>query len=225
MLIAEQSSKVMVFSKESDFRYPSYPIKKYSFLNDSSVSNISSLGLSIPNGNNLLEVLQREPLLRKDLAEILQTYELKLLLDSSSGSIMLIKELGDSTVLRIPYHQIADTLKRLIFFKAAIQSNSDSVLLFEEPEAHMFPPYIAKFTTDVMYDKNNNQYFIATHSPFVLNDFMEDMEKDDLAIYAIGYLKGETTINRLTDKQVTDIYQYGVDLFFNLEEFLKDVVS
>jgi hypothetical protein len=46
---------------------------------------------------------------------------------------------------------------------------------------------------------------------------MEDMENEDLAIYAVGYVNGETTINRLSDKQVTDIYQYGVDLFFNLE--------
>ncbi|MGF2413229.1 MAG: hypothetical protein ACQUYJ_12935, partial [Ferruginibacter sp.] len=87
-----------------------------------------------------------------------------------------------------------------------------------------FPPYISKFTSDIIFDKNDNQYFIATHSPFVLNDFMEDMDKEDLSIYVVGLTNGETVVRRLTDEEITEIYQYGIDLFFNLENFLKDAV-
>ena len=111
-----------------------------------------------------------------------------------------------------------------VFHKAAISANQNTVLLFEEPEAHMFPPYIAKFTADVMFDKNDNQYFIATHSPFVLNDFMEDMDKDELSIYIVGLKDGETIVRKITEEEITEIYQYGIDLFFNLENFLKDAV-
>ena len=90
----------------------------------------------------------------------------------------------------------------------------------------MFPPYISKFTADVMYNKSQNQYFITTHSPFVLNDFMEDVDKEDLSVYAVGYKKetGETIIRRITEDEMEEIYQYGVDLFFNLENYLKDAV-
>ena len=129
-------------------------------------------------------------------------------------------------IFSIPYELVADTLQRLIFYKAAIMSNKNCVLLFEEPEAHMFPPYISKFTSDVTYDENDNQFFIATHSPFVINDFMENLKKEDYAIFAVGYNKenGETIIRKISDDEINEIYQYGIDLFFNLENYLKDVV-
>jgi hypothetical protein len=86
----------------------------------------------------------------------------------------------------------------------------------------MFPPYIAKFTTDIIFDDNKNQYFIATHSPFVLSDFIEELDRKDLSVYVVDYQKGETVIKRLTDEEISEIAQYGVDLFFNLENYLDD---
>ncbi len=200
--------------------------KKYHFKSEGGFiyANPDQRVLDYPFGSNLSEVIRYNSSLRRECGELFSKYGLKLIFDEN-GSIVVQKQLDEFSAFQFSFLQVADTLQRLIFHKAAIVTNANAILLFEEPEAHMFPPYISKFTTDVMLDKNNNQFFISTHSPFVLNDFMEDMEKGDLAIYAVGYLNGETTISRLTDKQVTDIYQYGVDLFFNLEEFLKDVVS
>jgi AAA15 family ATPase/GTPase len=198
-------------------------VKKYQFTSTTKYQNNSSAGLSLPYGNNMLDILQKEAKLRKEIAGIFQEYNLKLLLDRTDQTIKFQKELSDGTAVSIPYHQVADTLRRLIFFKAAIQTNNNSILLFEEPESHMFPPYISKFTGDIISDENNNQYFIATHSPFVLNDFMEELDKEDLSIYAVGLKDGETIIRRLTDDEITEVYQYGVDLFFNLENYLKDV--
>ena len=137
----------------------------------------------------------------------------------------MIKSIDSDSIFQLSYKLLADTLQRLFFYKTAVVTNQNSVLLFEEPEAHMFPPYIAKFTTDIINDESRNQFFIATHSPFVLNDFMEDMDKNDLSIYVVGLKKGETVIRRLTNEQITEIYQYGIDLFFNLEDYLKDAVS
>lgn len=181
--------------------------------------------LQSPEGGNLFLMLRENVELRKEINEILGNYGLRLLIDKTKNELRLIKSINADSIFQLPYSLLADTVQRLVFFKTVIKTNKDVVLLLEEPEAHMFPPYISKFTSDVMYDKNNNQYFIATHSPFVLNDFMEDMNREELAIYAVGYENGETIIRRLTDKQVTEIYQYGVDLFFNLEDYLKDVVS
>jgi hypothetical protein len=86
----------------------------------------------------------------------------------------------------------------------------------------MFPPYISKFTADVMYDKNGNQFFINTHSPFVINDLMENLKNNDLSIYVVGYKKdnGETVVRRLSEMELHEIYQYGIDLYLNLENFL-----
>ncbi len=108
-----------------------------------------------------------------------------------------------------------------MFYKAAIATNENAVLLFEEPEAHMFPPYIKLFTNDII-DKKSNQYFLATHSPFVLHEFLETHAvREELSIYAVGLQNGETTIKRLTDEEVDEVYQYGVDLFFNIESYVQ----
>jgi AAA15 family ATPase/GTPase len=203
---------------------PGFSIKKYEFKKNE-LRNINQYsGLKFPFGENLFDIIQTNEIINDEVSELLKEYGFEFLYESRLQAYTIFKR-TDKGVFTIPYELLADTLQRVIFYKAAIFSNKETVLLFEEPEAHMFPPYISKFTADVMYDKNNNQYFIATHSPFVLNDFMEDVDKESLSIYAVGYSKGETTVSRLTDKQVNDVYQYGVDLFFNLEDFLKDVVS
>jgi AAA15 family ATPase/GTPase len=199
-------------------------IRKYEFLKHIIYLSKGFSYLSYPYGDNIFSIISGNIDLKNDVQELFIPYNLELLYDFREQKFTILKRTS-SGVFSIPYELVADTLQRVVFYKAAISSNRETVLLFEEPEAHMFPPYVSKFTADVIYDKNDNQFFIATHSPFVLNDFMEDMDKDHLSIYAVGYTNGETTVNRLTDKQVTDIYQYGVDLFFNLEDFLKDVVS
>ncbi len=197
-------------------------VRKYSFQNAVYDIRTNALNFSFPDGENLTEVIQFDKRLRKEVAELFKFYNLKFLIDQATNTIRGLKEIDEETIYTIPFHQMADTLQRLIFHKAAIMSNENTVLLFEEPEAHMFPPYISNFTADVIHDEKNNQYFIATHSPFVLNDLMEDA-RNELSIYAVGLHYGATTIKRITDEEMHEIYQYGIDLFFNLEDYLKDV--
>lgn len=200
-------------------------IRKYEFLKRVPYSTKGYSHLSYPNGDNIFNIISSNANLMKEVKELFEPFNLELLFDTREQKFTILKRTS-SGIFSIPYDLIADTLQRVIFYKAAILSNKRTALLFEEPEAHMFPPYIAKFTTDVMFDDRKNQFFISTHSPFVLNDFMEDMEKDDLAIYVVGYKKdtGETLVRKITDEEITEIYQYGIDLFFNLENFLKDAV-
>jgi AAA15 family ATPase/GTPase len=212
--------KISRDTTESNYHYIVGSIRKYEFKSDGIINQQRPFTLAIPFGSNLLEVLQRDSNLRKEVASIFDTYDLKLFIDGEE--IKFLKYLTDGTGVSIPYHQIADTLRRLIFYKASILSNKDSILLFEEPEAHMFPPYIAKFTTDIIFDENNNQYFISTHSPFILNDFMEDMDINDLSLYVVGLDNGETVVRRLNNDEMSEINQYGIDLFFNLESYLKE---
>lgn len=209
------------FDDLKDFNVKPYKFSEAKIFNQ----NTSALELNIPAGKNMFEVIISNAELRKEFSDLLKPYDLDMVIDASAGDIKISPRMKDGIIHTMPISLMADTLVRLIFFKTAIVSNKDSVLVFEEPEAHMFPPYIAKFTSDIIFDNNNNQYFIATHSPFVLNDFMEDMDKEDLSIYVVGLTNGETVVRRLTDEEITEIYQYGVDLFFNLEDYLKDAVS
>ncbi len=169
-----------------------------------------------PSGANLLEVIEHDRLLENELSALFKEYGLKLLFDKTSQTLRIDKPLKENAA-SFPFSSIADTLQRLIFFKAAIASNTNSILLFEEPEAHCFPPYIAHFTQDVI-DAETNQFFIATHSPYVLNDFLEDT-KIDLAIYMVDFQDGQTVVYRLSDEELDEVYSYGIDVFFNYERF------
>lgn len=202
--------------ENNNFKIPF--IKKYDFNNNAIITDGLGGSLDFPEGRNLFGVLSTNKELKKDFVEIFERYHLRLALDKAESEIKLIKETSDSDVFILSLDQIADTLKRLLFYVAAIKSNRDCTLLFEEPEAHLFPPYISHITSEMIYNKSN-QYFVATHSQFFLNDLMEDA-KDDLAVYVVGYKNGETTINRLSDQQIHEIYNYGIDLFLNIKNYV-----
>lgn len=207
-------------STKKNYKFP--VVKKYVFNSNSGSNSLKTNGLLLksPYGENLVDIVQFNNELRKEVGELFKNYNLKLLIDQATNSIRGLKQLDDETIFTVPFYQMADTLQRLIFHKAAIMSNENTVLLFEEPEAHMFPPYIRMFTKDIVFDKGrNNQYFIATHSPVVLSDFLEDA-REELAIHLVGYKNGETIVKTLTDKEVNEVYEYGVDLFFNIESYL-----
>jgi AAA15 family ATPase/GTPase len=218
-LISSATNDVVDFSERfEDLDY--FNVKPYKF-SEGKIFNesYSALDLKIPYGRNLFELIVNNSEIQMEFSELLKPYGMDLVIDVSNNDVKISPPIKDGIIQTIPIFLMADTLIRLVFFKAAIISNKDSVLLFEEPEAHMFPPYIAKFTTDIIFDENHNQYFIATHSPYVLEEFIEEIE-NDLAVYLVDYDKGETIIKRLTDEQIREVAQYGIDLFFNLESYL-----
>jgi predicted ATP-dependent endonuclease of OLD family len=160
---------------------------------------------------------ERGQQLKKEIAAMFKDYGLSLVFDKSSQSLKIMQS-GKKDIFLIPYNSMADTLQRVIFFKAAIASNKNAVLLFEEPEAHSFPPYITHITQEMIYRKDN-QYFIATHSPFILNDLLENC-KEEIAVFNTNYNNHQTEIRRFSEAELTEIYQNGVDLFTNNESYI-----
>lgn len=198
-------------------------VKKYQFLKHKEFLGKGYSSLSYPFGENIFNIISTNKILKEEVSELFKPYNLELLYDTRLQEFTISKR-TESGIFSIPYTLIADTIQRLIFYKAAILSNKEKVLLFEEPEAHMFPPYVKKFTSDVIFD-DTNQFFIATHSPYVLNEFIEEVA-EDLAVYIVDYDKGETIIKRLNQNELLEVAQYGIDLFFNLETYLdKNVQS
>lgn len=193
-------------------------IKKYTFNPAVHFDEVRHQFLQPPFGNNLLYVLELMPELRKLYAQWFRQYGLRLVLDTASQSLKIQKEKGDE-VFQLPYSSVADTLQRIIFYKTAVASNTDSVLLFEEPEAHAYPPYISEFTQEVI-KSDTNQFFIVTHSPLIVNDFLEGAI-DDLGIFMVDFKDGQTVVRSLSRDEIQEVHQYGVDLFFNNEAYLS----
>ncbi|MBB6108706.1 ATPase/GTPase, AAA15 family [Mucilaginibacter lappiensis] len=192
-------------------------IKKYTFSIQTTFKRSHSRYLIPPFGYNLLNVIERNGELKDEVSNLFKDYNLSLVFDKASQSLKILQP-EKKDIFLIPYNSIADTLQRIIFFKTAIASNNNSILLFEEPEAHSFPPYITHITQEMIY-KKDNQFFIATHSPFILNDLLENA-RDELSVFVVDYKKNETKVKRLSDSELHEIYQNGVDLFTNNESYL-----
>jgi len=205
------------FSKENN-------IKRYTFNpNNIKWKSDKTNQLLPPLGENIVDVLSYNPdmenvkvFIRNEFAK----YGLKLLLDKEDKSLLIQKNSDDEIAYLLPYSSIADTLQRIIFYKTAIASNKNSVLLFEEPEAHAFPPYIQTIMQDII-DAESNQVFIVTHSPLVVNAFLEyEKFRKETSIYLFDFKDNQTTAKRLSDEEMELAYEYGDDLFFNLQNLL-----
>lgn len=173
--------------------------------------------LAPPSGANLMETVAALPELKESIASLFGAYGLKMVFDSGSRQIKAMKENGHDMFL-IPFSSLADSLQRLIFYKAAIESNHDKVICFEEPEAHTFPPYISNVVNGILESKSN-QFFITTHSPYVISSLLESAG-DDLAVYVVDMEEGSTVAKRLTEEQLQSAYDNGMDMFYNIEAYL-----
>ena len=205
--------------KQTGSEMPNKDVRSYFFPSPFQFENTGLKFLQPTTGCNLSSVLYSLENTKKEISDILALYGLKLSFDQASQQIKLFKTVSENSIYLVPFNSIADTLQRIIFYKTAITSNENSILTFEEPEAHSYPPYISKITTDIIYSETN-QFFITTHSPYVLNEFLEN-QKDELGIYLIDFKDGETTVKGLTEDETNEVYQSGVDLFFNSAIFLN----
>lgn len=203
------------YSSKADY---DFPVKKYSFTPNIKGKKSNLTFLIPPHGTNLLTILTHYKELKDDLIEIFLEYGLQLVFDKASQSIKIVKKNKGKDMFLVPYNSIADTLQRIIFFKSAVASNENSILLFEEPEAHSFPPYIVHITQQIIHS-TSNQFFISTHSPYIVNDFLEN-SRYELSIFSTDFKNGETVVRKLTKEEIYDVYQYGLDLFSNNESFL-----
>jgi AAA15 family ATPase/GTPase len=174
-----------------------------------------------PSGSNLLAILKPHRDLKKLIKLIFDKYGLKVVLKPQENKIEVQKEVEEDIVIAYPYSLVSDTLQRIIFHLAAIETNKDSVIAFEEPEAHAFPYYTKFLAERIALDKNNNQYFISTHNPYLLLSILEKAHKDEVAILITYFEDYQTKVKPLSEKELEEIMDLGVDIFFNIERFLE----
>lgn len=183
------------------------------------VAESSGIGYLLPpSGCNLMSTVSRLPELKADMTELFHKYGLKMMFDVATGQIKAMKESGNDMFL-VPFTSLADSLQRLMFYKAAIHSVHDMVLCFEEPEAHTFPPYISSVVNDIL-SSADNQFFITTHSPYVLGSLLEDAGSD-LAVFVVDVDSNSTVVRRLTEDEMQNVYDCGMDMFYNIEALLE----
>ena len=203
--------------------HPSFLLKPYTFQKLITISEETGNSyLNPPQGNNLIEIIQTHSQLRQEIATMFERYGQKLQLRMDERRLEVIKD-QDGIIYSFPYSSVADTLQRIIFYLAAIESNNDAVLLFEEPEAHSFPVYVSKLGRRIV-ESRNNQFFIDTHSPYLITEILETMLPDDaqageLAMFAAYYEDHQTKVHQLSDEEIRSIRADGIDVFYNMKRF------
>ncbi|MBN2493793.1 MAG: AAA family ATPase [Deltaproteobacteria bacterium] len=184
--------------------------------------------LSPPGGGNLAMIVYSNAELRRLLQNIFSEYGLRLSVEardypSASATTHVLKVLHDTGDLTVSYSwsMVSDTLRRMVFFLAAVITSKDCVLAFEEPEAHAFP-YYTKFLAERIALDESNQYFLATHNPYFLMSLLEKTPSKQLACFAVDLRENQTVVKRLTKKQIEEAMDGTEDVFLSVDKYFGE---
>ena len=192
-------------------------VKFFRFKNLASYPSTMAGGLMPPDGANLFSVVFGSESLRETMKEFFRKYGLRIVFKPQEKLFELQKEVDD-LVFSYPYALASDTLRRIIFYTVAIASNKDSTLVFEEPESHAFP-YYTKYLGERIALDQTNQFFIATHNPYLLSAIIEKARKEDVQVLITYFKDFQTHVKPLTPDQVVELME--ADPFFNLDRFIE----
>jgi hypothetical protein len=198
-------------------KFPGNSIRFFRFKDLTKYDDQGPGSLNPPNGSNLFSVVFSSKALRETMVEFFRKYGLRLVLKPQEGVFELQKQ-TDDLVFIFPYALASDTLRRIIFYTVAIASNKDSVLVFEEPESNAFP-YYTKYLGERIALDETNQFFIATHNPYLLSAIVEKGRKEDVQVFITYFKDYQTRVRPLTPAEVSELME--ADPFFNLDRFVE----
>ena len=98
-------------------------------------------------------------------------------------------------------------------------------VFLEEPEENLFPPtqqILIRTILKLVKRGEGNTLFISTHSPYVL-DVLLEREKYDFGLFYIQPSEKGSYVRTATDKDVQDMFEDGVDAFFNIERLGDEI--
>jgi hypothetical protein len=196
-----------------------HPVRAYFFKEKTDYTKSFNEYLRPPHGDNLSGILLRLPELRKEIAAIFAELGLEFVISRADGQFEIQKKV-DGIVYQYPYTNTADTFQRLIFYLAAIESNSGATLVFEEPEVHAFPPYTNRLAERIVAS-DENQFFLSTHSPYLLQVLIESLPDTELAVHLVHFKDHATHVHTLSGADVQRVQDLHMDIFFNLDSFLQ----
>jgi AAA15 family ATPase/GTPase len=195
-------------------------IRYYRFRVQKSFDKIDADYLLPPYGDNLAAVLQVNKPLRQWSAELFKEFHLKLNIKPLENKLEVLKDV-DSTFVTLPFFALAETIQRLVLYRAAMETNKRATILLEEPESHLFPNYAKYLAERIALYQKENQYIVSTHNPYFLKSIIEKTGSNEIAVFAVYYSEGRTMSYQLNGKQLSEILDSDVDVFFNIDRFVK----
>ena len=206
-----------VYLPESDSRFE-VPLRRYEF--DPAVVFGAHWfpHLAPTDGHNLTVVLLGHPDLLAEVDEIMSAKDIHISIDRDGHRISQRIDLARNVSVHLSWSTVSETIRRYIFLYTAVRSNANAVLLLDEPERNTFPFY-TKHLAEVMAREPSNQYFISTHSQYLLQSLVEKAPAEEIQIIATFRKDGVTQVRVLPLPEVLDMMQY--DLFLNLDRLVE----
>ncbi len=193
-------------------------IKYYSYREFPEYNDLMATSLKPPFGENLVALIRSQKSLQQDIRDILKAEGYRLLIKPHVNQIEIIKDVADISY-SYPYTILSDTLKRIIFYTLAIRSNKNATLVLEEPESNTFPYYTKHLAEEIALD-DQNQYFIATHNPYLLRSIIEKAPKDKVNVFITSIKDYMSYVTKIDAKKIPDLLDF--DPFFNLSSFVEE---
>lgn len=192
-------------------------IRSYRFKPDVKLVETEEKHLNTPFGSNVGAVVGYNKDLRLQVQRILEGMGYKLLFRPYDVNFEIYHEQQSGFSVSFPFTLVSDTLRRMIFYLAAIESNTDATIVFEEPESNTFPYYIKHLGEKVAEARKDNQFFITTHNPYFLNAVIEKTESEELVVNIVEMEGYETKVTSLSSKGVAEILSLSEDVFLNFD--------
>jgi predicted ATPase len=178
-------------------------IKYYKFKRIEEFQPRQSTALEPPNGDNLFFSIYGNARCRELVTDIVKSAGYEIVFRPQQKAFEFQKRTGN-TIVAYPYVLLSDTFQRVIFYSVAIETNKNAILAFEEPESHAFP-YYTKFLGEKIARDEDNQYFIATHNPYLLNAIIAKGKQDSINIFKTTFKDYQTRVELLSKEKVAGL--------------------
>ena len=175
--------------------------------------------LSPPSGGNLLSLLLRDLELASKVNALFSANGLKLGLRAEDNTIEILTEYTNSSFSH-PYNLTSTQLQRLVFHIAALRTNSDSLVVLEDPESYPYFSHAEDLAESIALDDRGNQYFVSTHSPHFLKSLLEKMPPGDIAVFMTNCYDYRTRVSQVPQHDLA-VLTHGADLLSNFGALLE----
>jgi len=172
--------------------------------------------LNPPFGENIPALLISNKEYQESVRSIFKGKGFRLMLKPTENDFSMAKDENDE-LFSYPYQAISETLQRIVFYTLAIESNKNAILILDEPESNTFPMFTNQLGEMMALD-SDNQYFIATHNPYLLDALLSKTTMDDLAIFVTKMEKFRTVVKSVPQAKMSELMQKGVDFYSNLDK-------
>ena len=173
-----------------------------------------------PYGKNLENVLLTHKKISEYIGRIIKENGKRFAIRHHENRIEEQKDKDDLVVAPLPYLLFSDGIKRLMFNLAAIETNVNSTIMFEEPESHYFPFY-SKYFAERIALNNSNQFFLTTHNPTFLLTLLDKVKKEEIMINYTTFQNFKTNVKQLSELEKQKLIDYDLDPFFNFKDIFN----